>query len=30
VESNFRLNSDDDSEQFFEYLSQFKSKDAIS
>ena len=30
VESNFRLNSEDDSEQFFEYLSQFKSKDAIS
>jgi hypothetical protein len=30
VETNFRLNSDDDSEQFFEYLSQFKSKDANS
>jgi hypothetical protein len=30
VESNFRLNSDDDSEQFFEELIQFKSKDAIS
>jgi hypothetical protein len=30
VESNFRLNANDDSEKFFDYLSQFKSKDAIS
>ena len=30
VESNFRLNSDDDSEQLFEELIQFKSKEAIS
>lgn len=30
VESNFRLNSDDDSEQFFDELIQFKSKGAIS
>ena len=30
VESNFRLNSDDDSEKFFKELIQFKSKDAIS